>query len=277
MAHILKPTYVNEAQKAALIQRVESDRQSLNGSADALREIGFNILSVEALKAVTEESVSKQVENGLEAAKKAFGGSFIPKAVLADLTTTYNDIKAKAAPQAGHIADMVAKYSDIEIKMDSKGHFWFDKKQVEEQATETATHEYTQTQREYYSRLFDVADALNALFRYENEHNLNRYSKGEPSKLLPKGMGLTVESIEQLLFVAEQSAFKLTEERFRYALIRGLICVDKQTEERILMSEDFTAAQGAERATKRREAEAAAAAAQKAKDIAFRKKLQATI
>lgn len=162
----LRESYLDEAKRDALIKEVERDRKRLNDSVAALRRLGFVVDDADQLQAINRQWLREFLTSEYQ---RFIGAGFIPEALRTQTLKQYNQVGAEAEPYVITI-EQVFKARQFPLKIDSKGHFWFDEKAVKAWATEQATLHFTEAQRKYYTLIGQLFDKLNEVTEFEQTH-----------------------------------------------------------------------------------------------------------
>lgn len=160
MAAKLKKAYLDEAKRDQILTEIESDRQRLNACVSELKEgSGIGIDDVEALKAISVEWCRNYVKEA-EAGYLKNLSPFVVKTVQSDVHERFRASYGKAAPLCSEIRSILNRRK-FNVKVDSKGHFWFDEKETKPMAAEAATIHYSDDEIEFCDKVAEIIDKIN--------------------------------------------------------------------------------------------------------------------
>ena len=155
----LKKSYLDEAKRDQILQGIEIDRQALNGHVAKLKEMGIDVNDVETLRKVSP-SWCKDFVKDAEASYLQNLSPFVVKTVQSDVHDKFADSYQKAAPLCQAI-EAIRNRHKFNIKIDSKGHFWFDEKETKPFAVLAATTTYSDEEIEFFNKAMEIFDAIN--------------------------------------------------------------------------------------------------------------------
>lgn len=184
----LKKSYLDEAKRDQVLQAIEIDRQALNGHVAKLKEMGIDVNDVETLRKVSP-SWCKDFVKDAEASYLKTLSPFVVKTVQSDVHEKFADSYQKAAPLCQAI-ESIRNRQKFNIKIDSKGHFWFDEKEVKTYAVLQATTTYTDEEREFYGRASGVFNAINAFEKWAVKHGFEPFFTKEKAYVWQGGMSI---------------------------------------------------------------------------------------
>ena len=163
-------------------EKWEGIQSTLQKSVSELSELmNMTFGKVEDLEAVSIEWLNAQIEQSRKNLKSVLGaGSFIPKGISKQFDENYNDIREKAAqPVEGIVNTLVfLKEHGVSIKIDSHGRPWLNEKEVKAKVEASANYTFPDSQREAYTYLQAIVEAIVSLRKYEKEKNLERCDIG---------------------------------------------------------------------------------------------------
>lgn len=169
--HYLRPTYYDEKKAGAFADKVEGDRVRLNDAVAVMRGHGIEIDDADALREISGEWLRDFLNTSYNEMIARIGGKFMPTETRRRLAEPYDETGRECEPAAKTIAEILSR-NKYRIKKDSKGHFWFDEKEVKQAATEYATTTFSETTRTYYGLLADFTDMVNRIAEYETAKGL---------------------------------------------------------------------------------------------------------
>lgn len=155
----LRKSYLDEPKRDQIIQDIEKDRQALNSNVAGLKEMGIDINDVETLQKVSDKWCRDFVKEAEEGYLRNLS-AFVVKTVESDVHAKFKDSYDKAAPLCYEIRS-VLNSRKFNIKIDSKGHFWFDDKEVKAYAADQATVRYSDDEVEFCSKVSEIIDMIN--------------------------------------------------------------------------------------------------------------------
>jgi hypothetical protein len=156
----LKKAYLDEGKRDQILAEIEKDRQRLNACVSELKEgSGISIDDVEALKAISVEWCRNYVKEA-EAGYLKNLSPFVVKTVQSDVHERFRASYDKAAPLCSEIHSILNRRK-FNIKVDSKGHFWFDEKETKPMAAEAATIHYSDDEIEFCDKVAEIIDKIN--------------------------------------------------------------------------------------------------------------------
>lgn len=156
----LKKAYLDEGKRDQILAEIEKDRQRLNACVSELNEgSGISIDDVEVLKAISVEWCRNYVKEA-EAGYLKNLSPFVVKTVQSDVHERFRDSYGKAAPLCSEIRSILNRRK-FNVKVDSKGHFWFDEKETKPMAAEAATIHYSDDEIEFCDKVAEIIDKIN--------------------------------------------------------------------------------------------------------------------
>ena len=132
--------------------------------------MNITISSTEQLEGVTPEWLEDQISKSESNLRTVLGaGTFIPAGISKQFADNYAEIREKAASPVESIVNMLAflKENGIGIKIDSKGRPWLNEKDVKAKIEETATYQFSESDKEAFPRLQAIFEALNEWLKFE--------------------------------------------------------------------------------------------------------------
>lgn len=155
----LKKSYLDESKRDQILQDIEKDRQALNSNVAGLKEMGLDINDVEALQKVSDKWCRNFVKDAEEGYLRNLS-AFVVKTVESDVHAKFKDSYDKAVPLCYEIRSVLNRRK-FNIKIDSKGHFWFDEKEVKAYAVDQATVRYSEDEVEFCDKVSEIIDKIN--------------------------------------------------------------------------------------------------------------------
>lgn len=156
----LKKAYLDKAARDRILEEIESDRKKLNANVEQLRgKLRISIDDTETLKAVSYDWCKQFVKNAEEGYLKTLS-PFVVKTVQNDVHEKFRAAFEEAAPFCYEIRQILNRRK-FNIKIDSKGHFWFDEKEIKPFATEMATIHYSEDEVEFCNKVCEIIDLIN--------------------------------------------------------------------------------------------------------------------
>lgn len=156
----LKKAYLDKAARDRILEEIESDRKKLNENVEQLREkLGISIDDIETLKAVSPEWCKQYVKNAEENYLKTLS-PFVVKTVQSDVHDKFRAAYDEAVPFCYEVKQILARRK-FNIKIDSKGHFWFDEKETKPFAAELATIHYSEDEVEFCNKACEIIEMIN--------------------------------------------------------------------------------------------------------------------
>lgn len=160
MAAKLKKAYLDEAKRDQILEEIENDRKKLNSNVEQLREKQcISIDDVDTLKAVSAEWCRRYVKDAEEGYLKNLS-PFVVRTVQDDIHSKFAAAYDAAAPLCSEIRNILNRRK-FNIKLDSKGHFWFDEKEAKEFAAELATIHYSDDEVEFCNKVSEIIEMIN--------------------------------------------------------------------------------------------------------------------
>lgn len=196
MAAKLKKAYLDEAKRDQILTEIESDRQRLNACVSELKEgSGISIDDVEALKNISVEWCKNYVKEA-EAGYLKNLSPFVVKTVQSDVHERFRASYDKASPLCSEIHSIL-KRRKFNIKLDSKGHFWFDDKEIKPFAAELATIHYSDDEVEFCNKVSEIIDMINDFEKWAEAKGFEPFFTEERS-VIWNGGTVTHSVISQL-------------------------------------------------------------------------------
>jgi hypothetical protein len=160
MAVKLKKAYLDEAKRDQILAEIENGRKKLNTNVEQLREKQcISIDDVDTLKAVSAEWCRRYVNDAEEGYLKNLS-PFVVRTVQDDIHSKFAAAYDAAAPLCSEIRNILNRWK-FNIKIDSKGHFWFDEKEAKEFAAELATIHYSDDEVEFCNKVSEIIEMIN--------------------------------------------------------------------------------------------------------------------
>ena len=197
----LRKSYLDESKRDQILQDIEKDRQALNANVSALKEMGIEINDVETLQKVSDKwcrDFVKEAEDGYLRNLSAF----VVKTVESDVHAKFKDSYDKAAPLCYNIRSILNRHK-YNIKIDSKGHFWFDEKEVKAFAVDQATVHYSDEEIEFCNKAGEIFDAINGFEKWAKANGFDYFFTKEQA-IIWNG-GTSIKSIINLLADVDDS------------------------------------------------------------------------
>ena len=156
----LKKAYLDKAARDRILEEIESDRKKLNENVEQLRgKLRISIDDTETLKAVSYDWCKQFVKNAEEGYLKTLS-PFVVKTVQNDVHEKFRAAFEEAAPFCYEIRQILNRRK-FNIKIDSKGHFWFDEKETKPFAAEMATIHYSEDEVEFCNKACEIIEMIN--------------------------------------------------------------------------------------------------------------------
>ncbi len=156
----LKKAYLDKAARDRILEEIESDRKKLNENVEQLRgKLRISIDDTETLKAVSYDWCKQFVKNAEEGYLKTLS-PFVVKTVQNDVHEKFRAAFEEAAPFCYEIRQILNRRK-FNIKIDSKGRFWFDEKETKPFATEMATIHYSEDEVEFCNKACEIIEMIN--------------------------------------------------------------------------------------------------------------------
>jgi hypothetical protein len=169
----LKKSYLDEAKRDQILQGIEIDRQALNDHVAKLKEMGIDVNDVETLRKVSP-SWCKDFVKDAEAGYLQNLSPFVVKTVQSDVHEKFADSYQKAAPLCQAI-ETIRNRHKFNIKIDSKGHFWFDEKETKPFAVLAATTTYSDEEIEFFNKAMEIFDAINDFEKWAESNGFGKF------------------------------------------------------------------------------------------------------
>lgn len=167
----LPKTYLRQDVADREKEKWDGRQESLQKSVQELSELmNITISSVEQLEGVTPEWLEDQICKSESNLRTVLGaGTFIPAGISKQFADNYAEIREKTASPVENIVSMLAymKENGIGIKIDSKGRPWLNEKDVKAKIEETATFQFSESDKEAYPYFAAVFEALNELLKFQ--------------------------------------------------------------------------------------------------------------
>lgn len=191
----LKKSYLDESKRDQILQDIEKDRKALNGHVAKLKEMGIDVKDVETLQKVSP-SWCKDFVKEAETGYLQNLSTFVVKTVQSDVHAKFEESYMKAAPLCKAIAD-IRNRRKFPIKIDSKGHFWFDEKETKPFAVLEATTTYSDEEIEFCNKVTNIFDAINDFEKWAKANGFDYFFTKEQA-IVWNG-GTSIKSIINLL------------------------------------------------------------------------------
>ena len=191
----LKKSYLDESKRDQILQDIEKDRKALNGHVAKLKEMGIDVKDVETLQKVSP-SWCKDFVKEAETGYLQNLSTFVVKTVQSDVHAKFEESYMKAAPLCKAIAD-IRNRRRFPIKIDSKGHFWFDEKETKPFAVLAATTTYSDEEIEFCNKAMEIFDAINGFEKWAKANGFDYFFTKEQA-IVWNG-GTSIKSIINLL------------------------------------------------------------------------------
>lgn len=215
----LKKSYLDEAKRDQILQGIEIDRQALNGHVAKLKEMGIDVNDVETLRKVSP-SWCKDFVKDAEASYLQNLSPFVVKTVQSDVHDKFADSYQKAAPLCQAI-ETIRNRHKFNIKIDSKGHFWFDEKETKPYAVLQATTTYTDEEVEFYARAAEIFDAINDFEKWAVENGFDPFFTKE--KAFVWQGGTSIKSVINMLVDIDKNNNSTSHITFNAKVFRWLL------------------------------------------------------
>ena len=215
----LKKSYLDEAKRDQILQGIEIDRQALNGHVAKLKEMGIDVNDVETLRKVSP-SWCKDFVKDAEASYLQNLSPFVVKTVQSDVHEKFADSYQKAAPLCQAI-ETIRNRHKFNIKIDSKGHFWFDEKETKPYAVLQATTTYTDEEVEFYARAAEIFDAINDFEKWAVENGFDPFFTKE--KAFVWQGGTSIKSVINMLVDIDKNNNSTSHITFNAKVFRWLL------------------------------------------------------
>lgn len=221
---ILKKSYLDEPKRDKILQDIEKDRQSLNASVAKLDEMGISVKDVETLHKVSV-SWCKDFVKEAEASYLKNLSPFVVKTVQSDVHEKFAESYQKAAPLCAEIRSILNQ-RNFSVKIDSKGHFWFDEKETKPFAVLAATTTYSDEEIEFCKKATEIIDAINDFEKWAKSNGFDPFFTKEQAVVWQGGT--SIKSIINLLVDVDErnnstSHVTFNPEVFRKLLDEGFI------------------------------------------------------
>lgn len=191
----LKKSYLDESKQEQILKDVEKNRQELNVLIGELKDMGIAIEDVDTLREVCPAWCKDFVKDA-EAGYLQNLSPFVVKTVQDDVHGKFEESYQKAAPVCQDISAIVNR-RPFTIKKDSKGHFWFDEKEVKAYAAETATKHYSDEEVEFCDRVGEIISQINDFEQWAEQHGFDHFFTKEQS--VAWGGGVSTKGIINVL------------------------------------------------------------------------------
>lgn len=185
MARLLKDHFVDQEQKQRLLIDADYDRRRVNELADLIRADRYPLRDVEALCALSPDTVKVWMTKSRQSFVDDAERYYVPQKVIDERLVSMDEAEKRLSNNARQVRELLDKYEGVTIQIDSKGHYWLDKKTLDVWATAKATINFSKEDKDYYTLLGAVVDALEALRKYEHENGLVYFSREEPFRNTP--------------------------------------------------------------------------------------------
>ena len=197
----LRKSYLDESKRDQILQDIEKDRQALNANVSALKEMGIEINDVETLQKVSDKWCRDFVKEAEEGYLRNLS-AFVVKTVESDVHAKFKDSYDKAAPLCYNIRSILNRHK-YNIKIDSKGHFWFDEKEVKAFAVDQATVHYSDEEIEFCNKAGEIFDAINDFEKWAKSKGFDYFFTKE--KAIVWNGGTSIKGIINLLADVDDS------------------------------------------------------------------------
>ena len=182
---MLKDHFVDQEQKQRLLIDAEYDRRRINELADNIRANRYPLRDVEALMALSPDTVTVWMTKSKQSFTEDAEKYYVPQKVIDERLVSMDEAEKRLSGYARQVQELLQKYDGVTISIDSKGHYWLDKKTLDVWATTKATIDFSKQDKEYYTLLGAVVDSLEALRQYEHANGLVYFSREEPFRNTP--------------------------------------------------------------------------------------------
>lgn len=167
----LTKTYFRQDVADTEKEKWDSRQEILQRNVQTLSELmNITINSIEQLESVNPEWLEDQISKSESNLRSVLGaGTFIPAGISKQFADNYAEIREKAASPVESIVSMLTflKGNSIGIKIDSKGRPWLNEKDVKTKIDETATYQFSESDKEAYPYLQAIFEALNNWLKFE--------------------------------------------------------------------------------------------------------------
>lgn len=197
----LRKSYLDESKRDQILQDIEKDRHALNANVSALKEMGIEINDVETLQKVSDKWCRDFVKEAEEGYLRNLS-AFVVKTVESDVHAKFKDSYDKAAPLCYNIRSILNRHK-YNIKIDSKGHFWFDEKEVKAFSVDQATVHYSDEEIEFCNKAGEIFDAINDFEKWAKSKGFDYFFTKE--KAIVWNGGTSIKSIINLLADVDDS------------------------------------------------------------------------
>ena len=220
----LKKFYLDEAKQELILQDIEKDRQALNDQVAKLKEMGIEVKDVDTLTKVSPTWCKDFVKTAEDGYLKNLS-TFVVNTVQSDVHDKFAESYQKAAPLC-HAIRSILNSRKFDLKVDSKGRFWFDEKQTKAFAEEGATTTYTDEEIEFCTKAGEIFDAINDFEKWAKSKGFDPFFTKEQA-IVWSG-GTSIKSIINLLVDVDEknnasNHITFNPEVFRKLLAEGFI------------------------------------------------------
>lgn len=172
MAHILKDHTLDSDKLTLLRRRADKDLKDLQKSAARLVWADLDLGSDEAIRSLSDADIDQRIDKAISGYRIQAHNLMLTDAVLDEALARYEETRQELKQHLTTIRQILDRYRDVPIKVDSHKRPWLDEKALDAFLTKEATHTYSQEDKMLYGLLGDLADVLDKLHTYEHEHRL---------------------------------------------------------------------------------------------------------
>lgn len=219
MSKKLKKSYLDESKRDQILQDIEKDRQTLNSNVSELKDMGIDVNDVETLLKVSPAWCKEFVKEAEEGYLKNLS-AFVVKTVQSDVHNKFRESYEKAAPLCSGIRSILNRRK-FPVKIDSKGHFWFDEKETKSFAVLAATTTYTDDEIEFCTKVCEIFDAINDFESWAKSKGFDQFFTKEMS-IVWNG-GTSTKSIINVLVDVDDNNNSLNHVTFNPEVFRKLL------------------------------------------------------
>lgn len=214
MAHLLKDHWLDNDKLTLLHRQAERDQQALQKSAARLTWADLDLSSDEAIRKLSDEDIDQRIDQAITGYRTQAKALMLGADTLDAALERYEDTRKVLKQHLGTIHRILDKYHDVPLKVDSHKRPWFDEKGLGRFLIGQATHAYKEQDKQLYSMLGDLADALDKLHTYEHEHGLISF--------VDRLVGSVYEPLSNI-FNFDKQRFQMNPTLFNQMLDAGLV------------------------------------------------------
>lgn len=172
MAHLLKNTYKDEKLEQLLVKKADSDIVKLRKAVDRLRWASIPAGTDGELRQLSDELVNHRMDDVETDYREQAQRMMMAGDTVAEAMRRYSDVRDELLQCVKTVRNILTTYGTVHFKFSSDGRAFFSEQELRGYISQKSLRKYDETDKQLYSMLGDLADALDKLHTYEHVHRL---------------------------------------------------------------------------------------------------------